>query len=195
MKKKTLSFAFICFFALVIPETSLFADIGLEGRTDVGVDLFVFPLMVSVDDEFSVMPVIPLIDMGAYVQFNTGLLNLGLGVRGFSIVYINLFWPSLYAELNLWRFTLNAQVGGGVLYLFPIYMMAGPYFIPELSLWFTIYKSNKKADLRLGAGAITILSPQIIRQELFQDFYNNAIFYIGVKFAIPYRWKTWKQDP
>jgi hypothetical protein len=195
MKKFILFAAFFCFFVLVIPGTSLFADIGLGGRIDAGVDLFVLPSLASEDEEISVMPVIPLIDAGAYGQFSFGMLNLGAGIRGFSLIYINVLMPSVYAELNIWRFSLNAQVGGGALYLFPIYLVAGPYFVPDLSMWFNIFSSVGKIEkLRIGIGAITLLSPQTIREEIFSDLSkisNNVVFYIALKATFNYPWNKW----
>jgi hypothetical protein len=198
MKKKMLFAAFFCFLALIIPETSLFADIGLGGRIDAGIDMFIFPSITTVDEGFSIMPVIPLIDAGFYGQSTFGLLNLGAGIRGFSIIYINVFMPSLYAELNIWRFSLNAQVGGGALYLFPIWLMAGPYFVPELSMWFNITTLGSKTEqLRIGMGAITLLSPQIAKEEGIRDLSNisnNVIFYVALKAVMLSPWITWKRD-
>jgi len=193
--KRAILFAVIyCFFVLINPGTPLFADIGMGGRIDAGLDLFAFPTSeTNIEDKVAVYPVIPLIDAGFYGQFNLGILNMGIGLRAFSFIIINVFSPSIYAELNLWRFSLNAQITGGALYMFPLYLVAGPYFIPELSLWFTIF--NSKNQMRLGIGAITLLSPWVVKQEYFQDFYNNVVFYMAFKFVFPSNWITWKRDP
>jgi len=197
MKKTILFVVFFSFFALIIPGTSLFADIGFGGRIDGGIDLLVFPGSASStdDDQLSEMPIIPLLDLGFYGQFNFGMLSLGAGIRGASLIVVNLFWPSVYAELNLWRFTMNARIGGGALYLFPIVLYAGPYFIPELSLWYTIFTFKNTNKLQVGIGALTLLSPQNINQnlsqELFRDFYNNVVFYTSFKISFNSSWKTW----
>jgi hypothetical protein len=195
MKKAVLFIVVLSLFSLVIPGTSLFADIGLGGRIDAGLNMLAFPTSsIPIEDEVSIMPVLPLIDLGSYGQLKLGALNLGMGIRGVSLIVINVFWPSVYAELNIWRFTLNAQVGGGAIYLFPIYMIAGPYFVPELSLWYTITTFNKTDNLRVGLGALTFLSPWTINQEFFQDISNNMVFYIGIKVVINQSWMTWKRD-
>ena len=186
MKKTMLFTGIFCFFALAIPGPRLFADIGFGGRIDVGLDLFAVPASATTEEDgMSIMPLIPLIDAGIFGQFNFGLVNLGAGLRGVSIVVINAFWPSLYAELNLWRFTLNAQIGGGLFYVFPIFLMAGPYFIPELSLWYTVKSFNNGNNLRLGIGCITAISPQSLDGEMFREIYdnshNNFIFYLAFK--------------
>ena len=183
MKKTVLFIVFFIILALIIPETSLFADTGGGGRFDLGLNLFAFPSSITTSevDGFRVIPLVPLIDAGAYGQLNLGLVNLGAGIRGFSIIVINVFWPSVYAEVNLWRFTLNAQIGGGILYVFPLFLAAGPYLVPELSLWYTINASIKGSQLRLGLGAISLLSPQAINDDVFSYFSNNLVFYLGVK--------------
>ena len=192
MKKTIFLVVIFCLLALIIPGTPLFADFGMGGRIDVGLDLLVFPSETSIDEQMSVRPVIPLIDAGFYGQFNVGMLNFGLGFRAFSIIVFNVFSPSLYAELNLWRFSLNAQITGGALYVFPLYLVAGPYFFPEVSLWYTL--NSRKNQLRIGIGAITLLSPWIVNQEYIQEFYNNAVFYVALKIVFPNEWTTWKRD-
>jgi hypothetical protein len=199
MKKTILFIVFFSFLVLIIPGTALFADMNLGGRIDAGVDLLaILPYLAAASqdsDSISIMPVIPLVDLGFYGQFHAGVFNTGIGIRGFSLFYVNVFWPSLYAELNLWRFTLNAQIGGGALYLFPIYLylMAGPYFVPELSMWFKITTFNKRDEFHIGMGAITLLSPQNVNKEVFRDFSNNAVLYIALKATFPYLWKKWQE--
>ena len=194
MKKTILFVVIFCLFALIIPGTPVFADIGIGGRIDAGLDLFVFPgsTETNTDDDMSVMPVIPLIDAGFYGQFNIGMLNLGLGFRAFSIIVFNVFSPSIYAEFNLWRFSLNAQITGGALYVFPLYLFAGPYFFPELSIWYTL--NSHKNQMRLGVGAITLLSPWIVNLDYVRDFSNNVIFYAAFKIVFPSSWVKWKRE-
>ena len=181
MKKTILFVLFFSVFALIIPETALFAD-GFGGRIDLGLNLFAFPSSASpADDELVFLPVFPLVDMGLYGQANYGLLKLGVGVRGVSLILINVFWPSVYAELSIDDFTVNAQIGGGALYLFPIFLLAGPYFVPELSVWYTVSKSKSDDQMRLGIGALSLLSPETVNREFFRDFSNNVVLYIAFK--------------
>jgi hypothetical protein len=196
MKKTILFIVVFSFFALVIPGTPLFAEIGLGGRIDVGLDLFAIPMYdtpMDNEDEISIFPIIPLIDAGFYGRYTFGMLNLGIGVRAFSLIVVNVFTPSIYAELNLWRLTLNAQLSGGALYVFPIYLITGPYFIPEVSLWYTL-NNSKRNQMRLGVGAISLIYPQTINEELLRDSYTNAIFYIAFKAVFPSTWMKWKRE-
>ena len=194
--KKTVIFAlFFGFFALITPRTSLFADIGFGGRFDAGLNLLAFPMSsVPIDEDVSIMPVFPLIDLGGYSQFKFGALNLGVGLRGISVILVNVFWPSFYTELNLWRFTVNAQIGGGAIFLFPIYLLAGPYFVPEVSVWYTITEFNKGNYLKLGIGALSLFSSRTVKEEFISDFANNVVFYISVKAALDFPWITWKRE-
>jgi len=206
--KKTIPFImFFCFLALVIPGPSLFADMSLEGRIDAGVDLVaLLPYMTttSQDDDpnsLSMMPIIPLVDLGFYTQFSAGKFNTGIGLRGASSFYISAFllsafWPSLYAEFNIWRFSFNARIGGGALYVFPIVLLTGPYFIPELSMWFNITTFNKADQFKIGIGTIALVYPQTSQHydNYFQDFSNNIIFYVGVKGTFNYPWKKWEKQ-
>jgi len=198
MKKTILFVVFFSFFALLIPGTHLFADIGMGGRIDGGIDLLIFPGSATStgDEQLSEIPMIPLLSLGFYGQFNFGMLSLGAGIRGESLIVVNLFWPSVYAELNLWRFTLNARIGGGALYLFPIALYAGPYFIPELSLWFTIFDFKKTNKLQLGFGALTLLSPHNVTESINEDldlreFNNNVVLNLSLKISFNSSWKTW----
>jgi hypothetical protein len=198
--KKTIFFILVfCFLALIIPGSPLFADTGLGGRFDAGLNFVaLLPLMTAnsqTNDSISLLPVIPLNDLAFYVKFNTGIFNTGIGLRGLSFLYINVFWPSLYAELNLWRFSLDAQIGGGALYVFPIFFLTGPYFVPELSLWFNFITYNRADRLSVGFGSLAIVSPDTAKNKSDYDSYvryftNNAVVYLAIKATFDYRWKT-----
>ena len=198
MKKTILFVVFFSLFALIIPGTPLFAEIGAGGRIDGGIDLLIFPGSASSaeDDQLSEIPMFPLLNLGFYGQFNFGMLSLGAGIRGASLIVVNLFWPSVYAELNLWRFSLNARIGGGLLYLFPIVLYAGQYYIPELSLWFTLFDFKNTNKLQFGFGALTILTPRNNNQSISDDldlheFYNNVVFNLSLKLSFNSSWKSW----
>ena len=185
MRKMLLVAAVFAVFVVVIPGPSLFADFGFRGRLDAGADL-VLPFVFIPDsyEDSGILPVLPLFDLGFFGQLNLGIFHLGAGLRGTSfLVYLNLFWPSAYAELNLWRFTLNAQVGGGILYLFPIFFFSAPVLIPEASLW---YAFDKNKRFNIGAGVLSMLSPENINKKHFQNFdnyRNNIAVYAGFKFS------------
>ena len=45
-------------------------------------------------------------------QFSLGPVNLGAGVRVFSLIIENFAYPEIYGELVLNPFTINLSVGG-----------------------------------------------------------------------------------
>ena len=201
MKKVMLSIIFCGILFFVIPGESLFADISIGGRIDAGGNLFafIFPEPITDDDGIDLPGlVLPLLDMGFSTQLVVGPFHFGAGLRGLSIIYINLFWPSLYAELEISRFTLSAGFGGGaaLLYMFPIFpiFFSGPFIVPELSLWLTFNKANR---LKVGVGAMAVFSSLSeiggITEEDFRNFRNNVLFFIGVKGVINYPWIAWKR--
>ena len=186
MKKIILFVLFFSIFFLVIPEAPLHADVSFRCRLDAGQDIL-FPLAFVPEshEESNLFPVIPLMDLGFYGQLNLGIFHLGAGLRGMSFLFfLNLFWPSIYTELNLWRFTLNVQVGGGVLYLFPVFFFSAPVIIPELSLW---YAFDRRKRFHAGVGAMALISPKEINEERlrnFGSFRNNVVFYTGFKYSL-----------
>jgi hypothetical protein len=102
--------------ALALPLSAL----GGEGRIDIGVDGFLLfsdnPETTEVDTDVPMRTgfVLPLLDLGFYGQLNVGNnLHFGAGLRGFSVILATAFMPTVYAELDLWRFALGVQVGGG----------------------------------------------------------------------------------
>jgi hypothetical protein len=193
MKKAILVTAFVCILGLAVPATS-HADVGFGGRIDLGLDLLgILQLFNEVakasDGEVTMIPIIPLLDAGFYGQLYAGPFRLGLGLRGFSfLVYINLFWPTLQAEVDLGsRITLNAKIGGGLFYLFPLWAFSAPMFAPEASIWFRLNESPRNR-LQLGLGALSLLSAsplyksidsEVIRID-FRNF-NSFVFYFAFK--------------
>jgi hypothetical protein len=109
----------------------------------------------------------PIIDMGLYGQMNIGRsLHFGLGFRVASIIVATMTWPTVYAELDLWRFSLNAQLGGGFyagLAGFYPFFLVGDSVIPEVSLWFRFSHS------RIGVGALSFLSVSSLNTEFFKE--------------------------
>jgi len=57
-------------------------------------------------------PYIPIPDAKLMYQFSLGPVNLGAGVRVFSLIIENFLYPELYAELDLKPFVLGLSVGG-----------------------------------------------------------------------------------
>ncbi|MDR1326732.1 MAG: hypothetical protein LBK00_11930 [Treponema sp.] len=128
----------------------------------------------------------PFLDAGFYGQMNIGRsLHFGLGFRVASIILATMTWPTVYTELDLWRFSLNMRLGGGFfagLAGFHPFFLAGDLLIPEASLWFRFSRS------RIGFGALSFLSASSLNAEFFKDFGADAIKNKRVLLYISYIW-------
>jgi hypothetical protein len=165
----------LCVLALTGLCVSLSA-IDFQGRVDLGLSGFLIPVNIFVDDigtagtDSSSGIILPLIDAGFYGQMNVGQnLRFGIGFRALSIILTTITWPTAYAEVDLWRFSFNARVGGGFFValagFYPIFVL-GDYLIPEASLWFRLPSS------RIGVGTLTILNSDI-------GLNNSVLLYIS----------------
>ena len=117
--------------------------------------------------------ILPLIDAGLYGQMNIGRsLHFGLGFRLASLILATVTWPTVYAELDLWHFSLNMRLGGGFfagLAGFYPFFLTGDALIPEVSLWFRFSKS------RIGVGALSLLSTSSLNVDFFKNFGEDTI--------------------
>jgi hypothetical protein len=202
MKKIILVAAFCGALVLVIPGTSLYADIGLGGRGEIGLDIFTIPSFFDPaytdGGDMVIVPVIPVLDLGFYGDLALGPLHLSAGIRGVSFLfYINLFWPSLQVELDLGKyFAVNARLGGGVFYFVPLYLFTAPLFAPEISFWFT---PNSRHQIRIGVGAISLVTSyeDIYSEDMLDGFRGGdsvMVLYAAVKASYNYSWVVWKRE-
>jgi hypothetical protein len=169
--------------ALALPLSALDG----EGRIDIGVDGFlIFADSIGTVESDVDLPmrsgfVLPLLDLGFYGQLNAGKnLHFGGGLRGFSLIVATAFMPTVYTELDLWRFTLAAQVGGGFfvgLAGFSSFFLLGDIMLPELSLW---VKLGKTRTQRVGVGAFTALGVSKFSYML-PLVPQNIFFYMGYR--------------
>jgi hypothetical protein len=192
MKKVLLVTAFVCILGFVIPGTSLHADIGIGGRIDLGFDLIGVPSLFggtgSTDTgEMTVLPIIPLGDVGFYGQFVAGPFRLSAGLRGFSaFFFINLFWPTVQAEIDIGSLlTVSAKIGGGFFYMFPVWGFTLPIWAPELGLWLRLNPTNNRDRMQLGLGGLYLATSSNNGTGLewfsFDNFNNNLMIYFGFK--------------
>ncbi|MDR0636728.1 MAG: hypothetical protein LBF87_06585 [Treponema sp.] len=141
---------------------------------------------VEFDADLSSGTILPLIDAGFYGQMNIGQsLHLGLGFRVASLILATVTWPTVYTELDLWRFSLNMRLGGGFfagLVGFYPFFLTGDALIPEVSLWFRFSRS------RFGVGALSLLSVSSLNAEFFKGFSKDTIKNNRVSLYISYIW-------
>ena len=123
-------------------------------------------------------PFIPIPDAGIYYQGDLGMVKLGIGARAFSLIIETIAWPNAYAELDLGKFAIEAQFGGGAFLMFgiaPTQASFGNSFIPDISAWF---KLGKQGAFRLGGGLIGLYLPDILGDTL------PFLFYLGGKASL-----------
>jgi hypothetical protein len=104
---------------------------------------------------------IPIPDIGLHYQFDLHGFKLGLGMRGTTLIVYSTLFTNAFVELEIGRFALDAQVGGG-LFAFSQSVQGSSYgvywdetAIADLSAWWMV---GKRKQLRLGAGAICVLA-------------------------------------
>ena len=137
---------------------------GLGAISDEGADSMDFG-----DLNFFTLP------MGeASYEWELGPVGVGVGVRGITLLIVNVLWPDVYAELELGPAAIEAHIGGlafvGI--GFASFAETGQVFIPELSAWFKLGKR-----FRLGGGGLGIYVP---------DFDGMVfVYYLGCKWVLP----------
>ena len=184
----------VCILALMGLCVSLSA-IDFQQRKDFGLSGFLNFADTSEDSveaaEFEGLSsgaILPRIDAGLYGQMNIGQsLHFGLGFRLVSRILATITWPTVYAELDLWRFSLNMRLGGGFFAgldgLSPFFL-AGDALIPEVSLWFRFSRS------RIGVGTLSFLSTSSLNAEFFKDFSDDPIKNKRVLLYISFIWSS-----
>jgi hypothetical protein len=123
-------------------------------------------------------PFIPLPEAGIYYQGDLGMFKLGIGARAYSVILETILWPNAFAELDLGKVAIEAQIGGGaflMLGMLPTEFQTGKVFIPDVSAWFKI---GKKGNFRLGGGMIGLYAT-----EAFGDA-MPFLFYLGGKASL-----------
>ncbi|GHU98076.1 hypothetical protein FACS189483_05610 [Spirochaetia bacterium] len=167
----------------------LFAGIGGGFKFEFGVNGILVPLTAFADagDDFwdpgtsSDGMVLPIGSLGWFGQVNFGPLHLGAGIQNYNMVIAGIFWPVVYAEADLWKFTINAAVGGGAFLAhtyFYTHFFTGDYLVPDVSIWF------RHKHFKIGVGAVTIMATHEI-PEYFSNFSaNKLLFYMGFRWYV-----------
>jgi hypothetical protein len=90
--------------------------------------------------------------MAAY-QFSFGPINTGVGLKGYSIIFETVFWPVVYAEVDLSPIVIHANFGGlGFLYFgLGTGATTSSLIIPDFHI---AYKFGDTFRLGLGAMAL-----------------------------------------
>ncbi|MDR1215876.1 MAG: hypothetical protein LBK25_04260 [Treponema sp.] len=181
--------------------TPLFAENQI--RWDLGINALMIPALsedffytgggyIDMDDTSGYStesgPLVPTGDIGLFGQFNFGKWRVGVGFRDLSVCFIfNILYPVAYIEADAGPVTFNLQVGGGVIgviSLFASLYLAGPYMLPEASVWLRF--SNR---FRLGGGVLVGISPEIANGDVGKYLKNCSISFFGFKYLIQNTWQ------
>jgi len=149
-------------------------DIGFDIPRGMGASVGGEGSNFSEATEFFSEYIIPLPEAGVYYFGEVGPFRVGGGVRVFTALLVSVWWPNAFAELDLGRFVLAGQLGGGVFGMFGLAneIQAGAVLIPDLSAWF------KVGDVfRIGGGAVGVMLPEEDNSIVF-------LYYLGAKFAL-----------
>jgi hypothetical protein len=177
-------FFLVCCFSL-LGVFSLFAEL----RIDTGLGLLFLQKQERNTSERVLLDgfFFPLPEAGFYGQFNFGNFHLGAGMRGFSYIFYTNFWSTVYGEYDLARFTIHAELGGGLFGIIdtlteindsPYFMIKlNPTIIPEISVWYRFGKFFK-----IGAGWITMYLLDAGDSKIIDV---NPQFYLGFKMTFP----------
>jgi hypothetical protein len=165
-------------FAVVVPAASeVRLDIGVMVPRGAGLTLG-GSTTTTLGSNLGNWPFIPLPEAGIYYQGDLGMLKLGIGARAYSVLLETILWPNGYAELDLGKVAIEAQMGGGaflMLGMLPTKFETGKVFIPDVSAWFKI---GKKGNFRLGGGFIGLYVP-----DAFGDV-MPFLLYLGGKASL-----------
>lgn len=139
-------------------------------------------------------PYIPIPDAKLMYQFSLGPVNLGAGVRVFSLIIENFAYPEIYGELVLNPFTVNLSVGGLEFLMFGLLSDAlttagvanlngfQPLIIPDVSV---NYKVN---DIFRLSGGMFIIAPLTSASSLTGAFSNNVFAgYLKATFVVIFK--------
>lgn len=141
---------------LVIPGA--FAQVRLDLAIDIPV---ILGISAESDDDTINESINLLQDIGTFpfptamaaYQFSFGPLNAGVGLKGYSLILESVFWPVVYAEVDLSPIVIHANIGGlGFLYFgLGTGTTTSSLIIPDFHI---AYKFGDTFRLGLGAMAL-----------------------------------------
>ncbi|TVR61753.1 MAG: hypothetical protein EA426_02940 [Spirochaetaceae bacterium] len=111
--------------------------------------------------------------MVAY-QEPVGPVNLGVGLRGFSLIIQSLMWPVVYAEYDFGPAVVDFNFGGGAFVFLGLYndITTGSLFFPDLSA-----HAKLGRRFRAGLGVAGVLGRDI------PDGVTPYMIYLSAKFS------------
>jgi len=146
--------------------------VGIASTSDDGLT---GDLVESLDE----LGIIPIANMGLFLQADLGIIKLGVGAKVHSFLVFSAGYPAAQVSLELGHLAVDASIGG----LYYAYYGLGdiygveelPFLLPDLSVWLAL---GQKKNFRLGAGAIGVTTTDMDFSEL------PFIGYAGLKIVL-----------
>ncbi|HAE21156.1 MAG TPA: hypothetical protein DCG47_02375 [Spirochaetaceae bacterium] len=171
MKKIAILVALVLLVAVPAAFSQFRVDIGFNAPISIGFSGF------DIDGESVDVPsFIPLPFAQLSYGFDLGPVNLGIGLKAYTLIIESLAWPTLFVELDVDPVIITASVGGGLFIYFGAIgngTLDTHMFIPDLAAHL---KLGRVA--RFGLGVMTFVASE--EQELFP-----YIFYGSLQFSFP----------
>jgi hypothetical protein len=171
MKKIAILLALVLLVAVPAAFSQFRVDIGFNAPISVGFR------GLDVDGEAVDVPsFIPLPFAQLSYGLDLGPINLGFGLKAYTLIIESLAWPILYAELDVDPVIITASVGGGLFIYFGAIgngTLDTHMFIPDVAAHL---KLGRVA--RVGLGAMTFIGAE--GQDVFP-----YIFYGSLQFSFP----------
>ncbi len=125
--------------------------------------------------DFLTSHIIPLPHADVYFQMPFDTFRFGGGVRIYTFILESVFWPNVYIEKDVWKFTFVGQAGGGLFGTFGLFnsLQTGRVLIPDVSVWFRAGPS-----LRLGGGITGLYVPDLLEDGMLM------MYYLGLNLAL-----------
>ena len=158
MKKRFLCLALIFLAAAPFAFSQIRFEIGANAPVAVGSATASGSDIANIFTTISDFGIIPIPNLGLFLQANMGFLKLGLGAKVQSLIVYSMAYPTAQVELALGPVMLDASVGGYYFAYYGIGNISGlvqlNYLIPDLSAWIAFGKNH---TFRIGGGAIGVV--------------------------------------
>ena len=126
--------------------------------------------------------VLHMVTLGISGQVTLGPVHFGMGLQGYSLIVTGILWPVVYAEMDFWKLTLNATVGGGAFFVhagFTPFFLPLSLVVPDVSLWFNVNR------FKFGLGVMALMDPQRFSEFFSNGSANTLLVYAGFRWGLP----------
>lgn len=155
MRKRTLLACIVIFTVLASASAQFRFELGVIAPVNAGLisgDGTDFGSMLDVIKTLGVMPIG---NLGLFLESDTGFLKLGVGVKIHTLLLVSAAYPAIQAELALGSLFADLSLGGYYLAYYGIGNTFGALntgiLFPDASLWLGLGTTKR---IRLGGGVI-----------------------------------------